>query len=269
MGLRITGVRPDGYHTIQTVYQEVTLSDRITLDPVDSGWEFSSSGEEIPWDEGNLAVKAYLVLKDLFSRLGGARIHVDKKIPVGAGLGGGSSNAATVLKGLNDLYGLGLSLDRLEEMGLGLGADVPFFIRGGTQAAEGIGEKLTPVSLPPGEVIGLVVPPIRVSTRWAYAEATKSLSQGGSGGNFISYLKASPSWELFENDFESLVFPAYPEIGTIKRRLTQMGAVFASLSGSGSTVFGIFRDDVQARRALKVFSPPFQTFLTHPIQIEN
>lgn len=264
MGLRITGVRPDGYHTIQTVYQELSLADRVTLDPSHSGWTFSSNSEEIPGDEENLAVKAYLTLMDLFPQVRGVNIHVDKRIPVGAGLGGGSSNAAAVLKGVNDLYGLALSPDRLEEIGVGLGADVPFFIRGGTRFAEGIGEKLTSVSLPFIGAIGLVVPRTRVSTAWAYSQIRKGLSDENRGANFKGYLKVTPSWKLFDNDFESLVFPAYPEIGAIKTRLLEMGAVFASLSGSGSTVFGIFRDDVQARRALKPLSSSFQTFLTHP-----
>lgn len=264
MGLRITGVRPDGYHTLQTVYQELSLADRITLDPADSGWTLTSSGEEIPRGKENLAVKAYRVLKDLFPRLGGARIDLQKRIPVGAGLGGGSSNAATVLKGLNELYRLGLSPDRLEKIASRLGADVPFFIRGGTQYAEGTGDELEPAVLPPMGAIVLVVPPVRISTRWAYSQIRKALSGERNRGNFARYLKAPPSWEFFENDFESLVFPAYPEIGAIKGQLLQMGAVFASLSGSGSTVFGIFRDDIQARRVLKAFSSPFQTFITHP-----
>lgn len=271
MGLRITGSRPDGYHTIQTVFQEISLSDRIGLDTASrpAGWTFTSNSREIPWDEKNLAVRAYLVFKDLFPRIEGVRIHVEKEIPVGAGLGGGSSNAAAVLKGLNDLYRLGLPAKSLEEIGLSLGADVPFFIRGGTQSGEGIGERLKPVSLPSIGAIGLVVPEVRISTSWAYNEVRKRLSAQRGGSNFTGYPKVLPSWELFENDFESLVFPAYPEIGAIKTRLLKMGAEFASLSGSGSTVFGIFRDDAQAQKALASFSSSFQTYLTHPIYIEN
>lgn len=275
LGLKITGQRADGYHTLQTIMQEVTLADTLILEPSDDGWQFSCDRRDVPADEKNLCVKAYRELRKVFPNLGGVRIHLEKRIPIGAGLGGGSSNAATVLKGMNRLYELSLGEKRLEEIALSIGADVPFFIHGRTQSAEGIGEILTFVSLPPMEVILLVVPHIRISTEWAYSEVRKHLTGGFRPGNFAAAAESSDSWqsilswdtadEFFENDFESLVFQTYPEIGGIRTQLLRSGALFASLSGSGSTVFGVFRDEVQALETQAAFSSPFQTFLTYPV----
>ena len=207
-------------------------------------------------------------MKKAVPELGGVSIHLEKRIPVAGGLGGGSSNAATVLNGVNDLFGLELKNGLLRKMAAALGADVPFFLKGGTQLAAGIGDQLTPISLPAMKSILLVCPAVEISTVWAYGEVKNFLSGGFGTGNFAAPIEKQLSWEslgkFFENDFESLVFRTYPEIGDLKKRLLNAGAGFASLSGSGSTVFGIFEDNNVAEKTQEQFSA-FQTFITHPI----
>ncbi|HIB71377.1 MAG TPA: 4-(cytidine 5'-diphospho)-2-C-methyl-D-erythritol kinase [Candidatus Marinimicrobia bacterium] len=268
IGLKITDRRDDGYHTIVTIFQEISLADEIILDEASEGCTLTCSGLALPTNHTNLCVKAYNSLKKAVPRLDGVSIHLEKRIPVSGGLGGGSSNAATVLTGVNDLFGLELSDGLIKEMAVTLGADVPFFLKRGTQLAEGIGDRLTPVSLPTMESILLVCPSVEISTAWAYGKVKNSLSGRFEAGNFAALIEEHSSWEslgkFFENDFESLVFRTYPEIGDLKKRLLDAGAGFASLSGSGSTVFGIFEDNDVAEKALKQFSS-FQTFITHPV----
>ncbi|HIO90012.1 MAG TPA: 4-(cytidine 5'-diphospho)-2-C-methyl-D-erythritol kinase [Candidatus Marinimicrobia bacterium] len=268
IGLKITDRRDDGYHTIVTIFQEISLADEIILDETSEGCTLTCSGLALPTNHTNLCVKAYNSLKKAVPRLDGVSIHLEKRIPVSGGLGGGSSNAATVLTGVNDLFGLELSDGLIKEMAVTLGADVPFFLKRGTQLAEGIGDRLTPVSLPTMESILLVCPSVEISTAWAYGKVKNSLSGRFEAGNFAALIEEHSSWEslgkFFENDFESLVFRTYPEIGDLKKRLLDAGAGFASLSGSGSTVFGIFEDNDVAEKALKQFSS-FQTFITHPV----
>jgi len=207
-------------------------------------------------------------LKKAVPELGGVSIHLEKQIPVAGGLGGGSSNAATVLNGVNDLFGLELNDGFLKKMAAELGADVPFFLKGGTQLAAGIGDQLTPISLPAMKSILLVCPAVEISTVWAYGEVKNFLSDGFGTGKFAVPIEKQLSWQslgkFFENDFESLVFRTYPEIGDLKKRLLNAGAGFASLSGSGSTVFGIFEDNNVAEKTQEQFSA-FQTFITYPI----
>ena len=219
----------------------------------------------VPTDAANLCVKAYQSLLQRFPDLPGVKINLEKKIPAGAGLGGGSSNGAVVLKGLNELFNLELSGADLTNIGKTLGADVPFFIRGGTQLGEGIGDILTPLKPLTGGYFLLLLPDLHVDTAWAYSRVKKDLNQQRKRINFRSYFwgRNSP-WELFENEFERIVIPAYPEIGIIKQRLLEAGAYYASLSGSGSTVFGVFDDETAALAAESMFKKSYQTILTCP-----
>ena len=208
-------------------------------------------------------------MKKAVPELGGVSIHLEKRIPVAGGLGGGSSNAATILNGVNDLFGLELNNDLLRKMAAALGADVPFFLKGGTQLAAGIGDQLTPISLPEMKSVLLVCPAVEISTVWAYGEVKNFLSGGFGTGNFAVPIEKQLSWEslgkFFENDFESLVFRTYPEIGDLKKRLLNAGAGFASLSGSGSTVFGFFNDEADAISAELLFSKSFKTIITQSL----
>ncbi|MDP6628120.1 MAG: 4-(cytidine 5'-diphospho)-2-C-methyl-D-erythritol kinase [Candidatus Marinimicrobia bacterium] len=265
IGLKVLNQRDDGYHNIYTVFQELDFGDSITIEKTDSGCTIKSNVDWIPTDKSNICHKAYSAIKTKFPDLGGISIHIEKNVPIGSGLGGGSANAAAVLKGINELYGLGLSNSELKNIGASVGADVPFFIGGGTQLGEGIGDKLT---LLPSHIQGrylLVIPDVSISTPWAYSELINKLNSEELMPNFVGFFSGDyASLKIFENDFERIVIPAYPEIGAIKRKLLELGARFASLSGSGSTVYGIFDEDASAKEAELFFRPTHQTILANP-----
>jgi 4-diphosphocytidyl-2-C-methyl-D-erythritol kinase len=265
IGLQIRNLRPDGYHNIHTVFQELDFHDTIRLEKRDSCCQFSSNVDWLAKDDSNLCVKAWQKMVDVFG-LGGVSIELEKRIPAGGGLGGGSSNAATILKGLCKLYELDVSDHELETMGIDLGADVPFFIKGKTQIGDGIGEILKPIETIINGCYLLVVPDLHIDTKWAYGEFKNILDKPNEIVNFLGFIrKEIIPFELFENDFEAIVVPAYPEIGQIKNSLRAHGARFASLSGSGSTVFGVFDKDADAKSAESHFSSRYNTFITNPI----
>jgi 4-diphosphocytidyl-2-C-methyl-D-erythritol kinase len=258
--LKVTGKLPDGYHSLETIFQEIPFYDEIEIDATDDGKvSFSSEGIDIPQGAPNICVKAAELLKEKYSVKKGCRIHLKKNVPIGAGLGGGSSDAASVLKALNGLWKLGLTGEELEKHGLTLGADVPFFIRGGCAWAEGKGELLKP--LPPliknGSIL-LVYPHIHISTPWAYKNLNLNLTK--TPGNVIfaevSKLRLSPIGfrAEFANDFEGVVFKEYPEIGRIKGLLLNEGADFSAMSGSGSTVFGFYSSEEKLSRSIAVLN---------------
>ena len=265
IGLKILSQRNDGYYNIYTVFQELDFGDSITIKKEDSGCTLTSNVDWVLTDESNICHKAYTALKIKYSELGGVSIHIEKRIPVGTGLGGGSANGAAVLKGLNTIYNLELSMDELEKIGTSVGADVPFFIKGGTQLGEGIGDNLTSLTSHIKGTYLLVIPHISINTAWAYSELKNKLKSGNILPNFTSFFSGDNfSLEIFENDFERIVIPAYPEIGAIKQKLLELGARFASLSGSGSTVYGIFDEDASAKEAELFFHPAHQTILANP-----
>ena len=180
--------------------------------------------------------------------------------------GGGSANAAATLIGLNLLYNLGLNDKKLESIAVNIGADVPFFIRGGTQIGQETGGKLSPITKKFEAAILLVIPRVSISTEWAYSQLKNKLKSGDSILRFANLMRKDfLSFKFFENDFEKIVIPAYPEIGSIKNKLLDSGAKFASLSGSGSTVFGIFDDNAYAKKAESYFLNSHLTILTKPI----
>ena len=264
IGLQIGNQRPDGYHNIHTIFQELDFHDTIRLEKRDSNCQFSSNVDWLAKDDSNLCVKAWQKMVDAFG-LGGVSIELKKRIPAGGGLGGGSSNAATILKGLRKLYELDVSDDELETIGIDLGADVPFFIKGKTQIGDGIGEILKPIETIINGCYLLVVPDLHIDTKWAYGEFKNILDRPNEIVNFLGFIrKEIIPFELFENDFEAIVVPAYPEIGQIKNSLRAHGARFASLSGSGSTVFGVFDEDADAKSAESYFSSRYNTFITNP-----
>ena len=263
IGLQIRDCRPDGYHTIHTLFQELDFHDIITLEKRESGCGFSSNVDWLKNDDSNLCVKAWRKMVDVFG-IGGISIQLEKRIPAGGGLGGGSSNAATVLKGLRQLYELDLSDDELELLSVDLGADVPFFIRGGLQSGDGIGDVLKPLKPRIDGCFLCVVPDLYIDTKWAYGQVKNILDKPKDLVNFTGFIqKGNIPFELFENDFEAIVVPAYPEIGHIKNSLRAHGARFASLSGSGSTVYGIFDEEVDAKLAKSQIFSQYNTFITY------
>ena len=265
IGLKVLNQRDDGYHNIYTVFQELDFGDSITIEKTDIGCTISSNVDWIPTDESNLCHKAYAALKVKYPELGGVVVRIGKNVPIGSGLGGGSANGAAVLRGINDLYNLSLSSEELEKISASIGADMPFFIRGKTQLGEGIGDKLTRLNYHIKGTYLLVIPYILIGTSWAYSELKNKLNLEIKLPNFVGFISEDcTSFEIFENDFERIVIPAYPEIGVIKQDLLNLGARFASLSGSGSTVYGIFDEDASAKEAELFFRPLHQTILANP-----
>jgi len=265
IGLKVLSQRDDGYHNINTIFQELNFGDSIDIEKRDHGFKIIANVDWVPTNKSNICYKAYTEIKKEFSEVKGIHIKIDKKIPIGSGLGGGSANAAALLKGIKNIYKLEVTESKLEEIGSEVGADVPFFIRGKTQLGEGIGDKLTQL---PKAIIGtylLVIPKISIRTEWAYSVIKNRLNNQNKNAKFSSFSNEDySSLQIFENDFEQIVIPAYPEIGAIKSKLLNLGARFASLSGSGSTVYGVYDDEASAKEAELLFHTSHQTILANP-----
>ena len=244
LALRVTGKREDGYHDLETVFQRVTLFDRLRVSRKDSpGVELSCPDSGLPVDGNNIVLKAAEAFFKNMPEPGGVRLTLWKKIPVAAGMGGGSSDAATTLAGLNRLFGRPYSLERLMEIGSSVGADVPFFLLGVSSAyGEGIGDRLTVIRLPLMWFV-LVHPPLEVSTAWVYRKFDLSLTKTARKVKKKNSDRGSFSLdELFFNDLQKVTFTAHPELQTIRETLVSLGALKALMSGSGPTIFGVFPD---------------------------
>ncbi|MBQ3717131.1 MAG: 4-(cytidine 5'-diphospho)-2-C-methyl-D-erythritol kinase [Paludibacteraceae bacterium] len=249
LGLRIIRKREDGYHDLETIFVPVYgLHDELEVNPSDS---FSFTQEGIAVDckaEDNLLIKCYRAMAAKYPQVGPVSIRFRKNIPFGAGLGGGSSDAAHMAIALNELFELGLTKEELAAEIKPLGADCPFFIYNTPCYAEGIGDILTPVDLNLNGVrILLIKPEEGVSTKEAYSGLKSYSVSGLTAGRSYSDSDLIGEAGLFINDFEATVFPNHPIIADIKKRLLDAGAFFASMSGSGSTVFGLFKNDTEGR----------------------
>lgn len=245
LGLNILRKRDDGFHELETIFYPIGLKDGLEfIENKKDKIVFSNSGLSLNIDpEENIVIKAYRLLAADHS-LPGLDIHLHKVIPFGAGLGGGSSDAAFLLKGLNDFFELGLSINELKGYAVKLGADCSFFLENKPAFASGIGEKLQTIDFSlNGYYIVLVKPPFGVGTKEAYAGIKPSTSQF----SLIESIQQAPNnWlDHITNDFEVSVFPLFPEIAEIKLKLLNLGAVYASMSGSGSSVFGLFKSESQ------------------------
>ena len=240
LGLNVVGKRNDGYHDIETVFFPVVhLKDALELMEKEK-LEFSTSGLSIEGEaEKNLCIKAYNLLKKDFPQLPAVQMHIHKAIPMGAGLGGGSADGAFTLKLLNKKFDLSLSEEQLINYSLQLGSDCPFFILNKPCFATSRGELLEPTELGLSEYKFLIVqPPVHISTAWAFS-TIKPLKPVKSIKQIIQQSISTWKYELI-NDFEKPVFSKYPEIKKIKDDLYNEGAIYASMSGSGSAVYGIF-----------------------------
>lgn len=247
--LDVLSRRPDGYHELRMIMQQISLCDDISLELCDQpGITVTCGTAGVPDGPDNIAWKAARAILDRSNEPVGVHIFITKRIPAAAGLGGGSSDAATVLMGMNQLLELGLSKQQLMEIGVTLGADVPFFIFGTTALAEGIGEKLSPLPPLPSAYVLLVNPGIPVSTAWVYRslQLTNRPSPTIIPQLFGGIDDIIP---LLSNDLETVTIPAFPVIADIKRRMMQHGAIGAMMSGSGPTVFGLFSCREQAEQA--------------------
>ncbi|MEO1053791.1 MAG: 4-(cytidine 5'-diphospho)-2-C-methyl-D-erythritol kinase [Bacteroidota bacterium] len=238
LGLNITSKRSDGYHNLETCFYPVQWNDILEILPSEQ-LQFNSSGIAIPGDgKDNLCLRAYQLLRDDFD-IPPVQMHLHKIIPIGAGLGGGSADASFTLKALNDIFELKISDDKLEDYAAKLGSDCPFFIRNKPVMAKGTGNEFSPIGLDlSGKFILLIKPDIHVSTAEAYAGITPREPQ-----KHIADMLMEPieSWKGFLiNDFEKGIFKLHPAIAEMKDSLYDDGAIYACMSGSGSSVFGIY-----------------------------
>lgn len=274
--LKVGGRRPDGYHDIETVYHSVSLADTVTVSLTDAGLSVTCDEPDVPCDSSNLALRAAasalgvsLAGGEVARHVPGLRIEIAKRIPVGAGLGGGSADAAAALVAVNALCGLGLDRQRLEAIASVLGADVTFMVRGGCAIGRGRGDQLEALKPVPGTPVVIVAPRVTISTPWAYDSLRIRLTTWGTRLSMVASALESGDVAalcgLLENDFESLVFERYPEVKRIKDELIRTGACGALMSGSGSSVYGIFSEACDAkasgeallRRGLRVFVADF------------
>ncbi len=266
LGLHVLRKRPDGYHDIETVMVRVGWFDRLRVRAA-SDFAFTCSDPALPTDGSNLCVQAVQQLHTYCGRAIPVTLHLDKYIPYGAGLGGGSSDAANTLVLINEFLNLGLDTHTLQELAAALGSDVPFFVEGVAAFATGRGEQLdlfardAPYQLPFELVI--VVPPVHVSTADAYRGITPD-DRDRPDVKALVYSNDLSRWRAqLINDFETTVFSKYPLIGEIKRVFYSLGAGYASMSGSGSAVFGVFERKEAAHRATRYFRQHAGTRVWH------
>lgn len=258
--LEVLSGREDGYHDIVTIFQQIDLADEIYLTPLDQGIKIVCDHPAIPQDEKNLVWPAANLIRSISHRATGMEIKIVKKIPVAAGLGGGSSDAAAVLMGLNQIWNLGLSREKLADLGLKIGSDVPFFIYGGRALGEGRGEKLAPLANQKFWLI-LVNPCFPVATKEVYAlwdrdglELTKRKN--------LNRIRKSVFWQGpieqisagFFNSLERIVLSLYPELKRIKTAMLDLGIKNVTLSGSGPTLFGWVENKTSGEKILRQLS---------------
>ena len=255
LGLDVLGKRENGYHDVRMVMQTLYLYDNVTLEKKEEpGIEIESNLYYLPKDENNIAYKAAKLLIDEFSISEGIRITLDKHIPVAAGMAGGSSNAAAVLFGMNQMFELGMNQGELMKRGVKLGADVPYCIMRGTVLAEGIGEKLTPLPQMPKCQILIAKPPISVSTKMVYDKLDSTEVVHPDIDGIIKGLEKGSLHKIaasMGNVLETVTIEEYPEIAEIKKCMMNNGALGAMMSGSGPTVFGIFEDKKTIKKAFE------------------
>jgi 4-diphosphocytidyl-2-C-methyl-D-erythritol kinase len=253
--------REDGYHDLRMIMQRIDLCDELEFSlREEPGVALVCDGADIPSDSGNLVWKAATEILDRSGTKTGLKIKLKKNIPVAAGLGGGSSDAASTLMGLNRLLNTGLTDEELMSIGVRLGADVPFFIFKKPAVAEGIGEKLTPLEKIPKLWLLLVNPGIHVATSWAYRNLNLTTEKVAARLPFL-YNSPEDVAGILSNDLEAVTIRQNPVIAEIKELLQSAGAAGALMSGSGSTVFGIFADESAARKALQ-FLPAGNSWFT-------
>lgn len=270
--LKVLGQRPDGYHNIFSWFQAVSLFDNLSFEKKNSsGFELSIEGaDQLSAADDNLIIKTGLILFEKFRLPGGLKIKLKKNIPVAAGLAGGSSDAAATIYGINALFGLNLDPNRMKEIGLLLGSDIPFFFSSGQAEVTGRGEIITNISLPVDYHIVLITPPIPISTADSYRRLKMGLTFQEPD------IKLSHCSNLLElvgcicdigNDFEKLHLDSYPELGEIRDALDKGGAILTRMSGSGPTVFGIFEKLPEKDDLLQIVRGNWQVFAARPISL--
>lgn len=272
LNLDITGVREDGYHKVAMVMQQIDLYDWVSVRPAQKGIELGMSMEGLPTKDKNIAFRAAKILRERFpEEIKGVKIYIHKYIPIAAGMAGGSTDAAAVLVGMNEVFKLGLNVEELCELGLELGADVPFCIKGGTFLAEGIGEKLTELTGMPDCFLVIAKPSFGISTKEAYQEYDSlETVQHPDMEAMLSALKKQDLHGIsssLENVLEQVAVKKHPIISDIISNMQEAGAIGARMTGSGPTVFGIFEDEkkaIQCRQRLYDKRVGKQIFVVRP-----
>lgn len=242
LGLRVTEKRDDGFHNLETIFYPINLSDELKFTRSDK-FQFKSNHISLEEDKSNLVIKAVKLLENTIEESLPVKIELTKNIPVGGGLGGGSSDAASTLNAINKLFDLNLSRKKMMELSLKLGSDVPFFIDPKPSLAKGRGEVLKVIPLKIDLPILIINPGIHISTKWAF-ENIKPRTPEKSIDNLTlnSFEDLMKNREHLMNDFEELVFSEYPLLRHIKNYLDESGSLFTAMSGTGSTIYGIFDD---------------------------
>ena len=244
LGLKVLSERKDGFHNIESIFVELDFHDLITFKP-SNYFQLTCNNDSVPIDMQNTISQSYQFLKNRYNFNNHFHVYLDKKIPMQSGLGGGSSNAACTLNALNTILDLKISKSKLHQYALEIGSDVPFFIEGGVKFVKGRGEKLETVqnsSKFQSLYFLIVIPKFSISTKWAYEKLKKALKSNSKQYKFPT-LDQRLNWSLFKNDFEVVVKAAYPEIMNIKEIMYNNGALYSGLSGTGSTVFGIYNEE--------------------------
>ncbi len=268
LGLLITGKRQDGYHTLETIFAPINWYDTIEFSESEA-ISMSCSTIDLPVDDNNLCIKAARSLQQFAGTRKGVAMKLDKQVPFGAGLGGGSSDAATVLRVLNQLWQVNISPGELHALAVKLGADVPYFLAmKGLAFARGIGDDLDDLGITLPYYVVTVFPEEHIATVWAYKNFYPRFDRELPDlKKLVSDLCLSGKKEclaLFENDFEPAVFDHFPAVRQVKSILLEAGSIFASLSGSGSAVFGLFEREDEALAAMKDLPETYCKNLTRP-----
>jgi len=265
IGLNIVSKRDDGFHNIETIFYPLNLFDEITFTE-SSEFSFISNDENLNKEKTNLITKAKDLLESFTSKKLYVKIYLEKNIPIGAGLGGGSSNAATTLLALNDFFNLNVSKENLSKLALQLGSDVPYFINPVASFAESRGEIITPINFNLDKHLLIVNPGIHIQTKWAFS-LIKPKQPKVSLKNFINKSKTSTNeiLQFASNDFENVVFEEYHQVKEIKNKMLEFGANYSLMTGTGSTVWGMF-DDEEAANQTKLFfkCKNYFTFIQNP-----
>ena len=261
--LEVRGVRPDRYHKISTVMQNISLADEVEIERAERGFELVVEPEdaEIGPPEENTVYKAWARIGDRVGDALPVRVRLGKKIPAGAGLGGGSADAAAMLVGLNEIFGLGLGEAELRDVGLRVGADVPFCLAGGTALGEGIGEVLSSLPAPPPHHLVVAKPAAGAETARIYGTYDERPVGGNSSiAPVVEALWAGDSGALARslgNDLAPVTEGLVPEVRALEEALLRAGALGAAMSGTGTAVFGVFVSEVEARAAADGLRAPF------------
>jgi len=265
LSLDVLSRREDGYHELRMIMQQIDLKDIISIEEIDKGIEIEADSSQIPIDSSNLVYKAWDILSKKFNVDRGVSIKIEKNIPVAAGLAGGSSDAAAVLKGLNQLWNLGLEEKELMDIGLEIGADVPYCIMGGTALAEGIGEKLTKLRPFSNKLILLANPGVHVPTAYVYKNLRlDKIHKHPETDELISYVEENNTKLVAENMvnlLETVTIEEHPIIEDIKETMIKYGALGSIMSGSGPTVFGIFQKEKDMLKCKEFLDKSINTVL--------